>query len=1427
MPQRALLALTLACALGAAEPAAPPQGSTWGEEPVETVSATRQTVCLNGLWRFQPAAAADAAVPAEGWGLARVPGLFAFRPHHGIHMEGLVGRGQGPAWNGLERLNPHDEAWNRVEHAWYERPLAVPAGWAGRAIVLDLRRVCTDAAVFLDGRPAGALAWPGGELDLTALVRPGATHRLALRVSATAAEAESTEFMGTGANQTIQRRKPLESRGLPGDVLLHARPAGARVGDVFVQTSTARRRVELAVELAGVAQAGRVAFTARMLGPDGAAERTFAAAAEVAAAPLQTVRLGWDWDDARRWDLERPELYELRLAARGAGLDDEYAQTFGFREFRIEGRRLLLNDAELRLRPGVLGNTLDQHFGKRAEIDAAIDGLRAAGFNAQEFWPWDIDERGTAEWRDLWYERAMRKGWPVVASLATMAGQAAAWDAAARADWRRRLEPQVRRWRNNPAVIMWVHSPNLFTDWYDQDPRVAGHAEVMVARGEQGPRRAENAAARDANALLRGLDPTRPIINHAGGAAGDFQTVNFYPCLAQVQETEEWLSAWVRGGTGPYWPVEFGPFPPCDYRRGRNGGGWGLGRGAVYTEQLATEYLAAEYGARAYREETAETRATNPAKFESAQQYRQFNATPVTPLMQEHVAMQLRRSFRSWRTIGCTTLPIPWAFEQGWEKADGREALAPFRPGERGPWWPTAATWKLHFLRPQGGAALAWGRALIESNGPTLAWIAAPSDPADPAAFTAKDHAFAAGQQVAKQAALLNDTRAEQDWSLRWSATLDGRTIGGGEAAGRIAPATTAGAAIAFAIPADLAAPAAGAIELVARIGAAEHRDRFAFRAFPAPAPLGLALALWDPAGASAGLLRTLGCSVQAWDGRPGPGLVVVGRGALSGGATPPGDLEAHVRGGGRLLVLAQDPAWQRRRLGLRVGHQVVRRVFAVDPRHPLMDGLVDDDLADWAGHSTLVESHPAVTARELAPSGGPAYGWHWGNRGGVCSAMVEKPHLSGWRPLLEGDFACASTPLMELDLGAGRATWCTLDLEDHVPADAAARRLAANLLAHCARAALPGRAGAVAYCGGAEGARLLAALGATVAGRAALLVAGPGAERAAVEAHLAGGGTVLALDGAALGVPTTLVEDLGGSWEVPDQPWCAGLGLSDLHRRAPGPARVVAADAPGFTVAAGGQLAWRRAPGGGLLIVCGLDPLLLPADTRTYLRLTRWRQARALAQILANLGAGFASDARIFQRSADESLALDGPWSALLTQPLPPAARPGRHDPGMSATAAAALAGDPAGPGWRTLEVPGRWSAQGAPWRDVDGEALYRRTIDIPPALAGRELELRLGTIDDYDQTFLDGREIGATGATTREWWSAPRIYRIPAALAGAGRHQLAVRVFDGFGDGGFTGAPADLELRAVGREPPAWYWGDAVTTWVVADDPHRYCRW
>lgn len=126
------------------------------------------------------------------------------------------------------------------------------------------------------------------------------------------------------------------------------------------------------------------------------------------------------------------------------------------------------------------------------------------------------------------------------------------------------------------------------------------------------------------------------------------------------------------------------------------------------------------------------------------------------------------------------------------------------------------------------------------------------------------------------------------------------------------------------------------------------------------------------------------------------------------------------------------------------------------------------------------------------------------------------------------------------------------------------------------------------------------------------------------------------------------------------------------------------------------------------------------------------------------------------------------------------------RNDPGTVAHQEAPAFADSA---WRAINLPGVWERQGFP--DFDGVMWFRRTVDVPPAWAGRDLRLDLGGIDDNDTTYWNGAVVGATNG-----FRPARSYPVPGAQVVAGRNVIAIRVLDTGNDGGFSG-PA-LALRS-----------------------------
>ncbi|MEK7766133.1 MAG: hypothetical protein AAB368_07830, partial [bacterium] len=423
---------------------------------------------------------------------------------------------------------------------------------------------------------------------------------------------------------------------------------------------------------------------------------------------------------------------------------------------------------------------------------------------------------------------------------------------------------------------------------------------------------------------------------------------------------------------------------------------------------------------------------------------------------------------------------VPGCMAHGWEEIpDVPVVPAVDRPDRLGPYRKDLDAHDLAYLDPSAYRAYPAARELVGANGPTLAWIAGPAPTgADRAAFTAKDHLFAPGARVEKSVVVINDRRAAVPYEASWRVTLGGRELAADTVRGTLNPAETRFLSVRFAVPGDLAVKTDGLLETSVRLGGTEHREAFGFRVVPAPAAAGGTVAVIDPAGDTAAWLRALGTVPRPWTpGDPVPAVLVVGRDALSAGTIDPASLEPLVRGGAAVLVMAQDADWLRARLGVRVSRHASRRVYPVTADHPALAGLDAGDLRDWAGASRAGPPYPSQD--DSAPE--PPYGWRWGGRGAVAGAALEIPHFGNWTPLAACEFDMAFSPLLELAHGRGHLMFCTFDLEDHVAADPAARRLAGNLLAYLrARAATPPAAapGRAAFLGNAGDAAFLDSLG-------------------------------------------------------------------------------------------------------------------------------------------------------------------------------------------------------------------------------------------------------------------------------------------------------------------------------------------------------------
>jgi len=1425
----ATMAVVLA-AVSACAAAERSEESLWGQEPQESITRKRGEICLNGIWRFVPAVGPAAKEPGEDWGYIRVPGDWRNTPAR----PGIVKKGTGEGWAAYRG--------DELAAGWYEREFVVPKEWDGRAIMLDFQRLSTDAVVFVNNRKCGTVTWPGnqGSLDITSVVKWGEEARLRLLVGATEDEAEGKALRDQGEAAVLKKRSNLESRGIIGDVTVRSRPKGPHVRDVFVQTFVRENLVLVDVEMSGIKEAGVLHLVARMLDEKGNEEKRFERDIVVPAKDMQTVGVAWKWHNPRLWDFGQGHQYTCKVEATGVGVDDEYAQPFGFREFWIEGRKFILNGREFRLRPAIGQEQWSDVAGTIEILEGQIDGLMKAGFNIEEHWPIALNQRGMPNYRSMRAEVADRKGWPLMGSAVRMnefladANDRLMWDENDnKKKWEAVMAADLRKMRNHPSILMWNTSANLFGFAQDQNP-------VMLGRRDRANPNAWAARAwkcgEEAAAVLKKHDPTRPIYHHQGGYVGDVHTINMYLCMLPLQEREEWVSWWATNGKMPFIAIEFGTPLACSFMRGRVD----FGRN-IQTEPLMTEFCATYLGSDAYRMEPKSYRDEIKRRFIEAQAYTPWHGNSALETAEAFQRVQelfIANTWRSWRTWGVTGGMVPWNMGHGWTRgpeADRPVPLPAFQPGRRGTYVENARSQEINYLKEGPWRMLPGGKAITANNRATLAWIAGPPD-----AFTAKDHSFRVGQKVRKQIVVINDSRGRLDYALRCSVRIAGQRVAN-DAAENLTGSIEAGQMLFF--PIELSMPAIdgvvaqGEIRLTGTIGTDKQEDVLPFRVFQRPRPVAEELVVFDPVALTSKMLEQQGYKVRRWNGEKDPPLVLIGREALSREEKLPGDLEGYVRDGGRLLVFTQQPQWIRSALGLRVAEHLPRRAFAVSANHPVMSGLDDVDLRDWAGESALTAPRPDYFKADamLGANETPYYGWHWGNRGAVSSAAIEKPHRSGWRPIVECEFDLAYSPLMELDYGKGRVIWCALDIEDHAGQDAAAAALLGRILSYARGSRLQPRARKVVLLGNATDAAKADALGLIyrwsdeIDSSAELTIIGAeaGVDENQLAAYVSAGGRALVMArGKAeglLGVKLAESKDCAGALNVPDWEECQGLSVSDLRWRTESDAWLVK---EGAGVGAGGLLA-RVAMGKGVAIICQIDPDAMNADQRTYLRYTRWRQTRAITQILANMGASFAMDQRFFRperKDRVEVIPLAELWRAKTVVSFAPVSGKPLDDPGISDQAMELVKEDLDHGQWPQIKMPTLYQ----PLNSRDGEAVFRKSVQIHEGLVGREMTLSLGVIDDYDDVYVNGVRIGGVDRGKADGWKTPRLYTVPANLLKPGRNVIAVRVWDKQGNGGFSGPVRDMFLRPKDWKSEAgFYHADYRDDFELGDDPYRYYRW
>ncbi|MBC7509485.1 MAG: hypothetical protein H7320_12175 [Ferruginibacter sp.] len=219
---------------------------------------------------------------------------------------------------------------------------------------------------------------------------------------------------------------------------------------------------------------------------------------------------------------------------------------------------------------------------------------------------------------------------------------------------------------------------------------------------------------------------------------------------------------------------------------------------------------------------------------------------------------------------------------------------------------------------------------------------------------------------------------------------------------------------------------------------------------------------------------------------------------------------------------------------------------------------------------------------------------------------------------------------------------------------------------------------------------------------------------------------------------------------------------------------------------------------------------------------------------MLANMGASFSNDAAIFFDEINDhtNVALDGAWKVAFTKKLPGSKTVEEKylDTGITAAAKLLITENADETSMIEIGQPQEIETISSEWAGLDGEIVYRKKVQLTKAMAQQDAVLSLGTLDDYDELYINGIKVAFTDSTTKDTWSYNRFYSLKAGTFKAGNNTIAIRIFDNYGGGGFTLGYNKRELKLKENKngkAVKMYHADYRDDYELGDDPFRYFRW
>lgn len=389
-------------------------------------------------------------------------------------------------------LYGYPKEWERADAGVLHRVFQAPEGMNER-IFLRFDGILQKAAIYLDHQLTAV--WEDGYLPLlvevTERIRSGTAYHLHVvcgsfdKVTLPSGQQKVTGLVGSWFGAL--------ARGLWADVYLESRPV-VSLSDVTIRTSVREGRLHVSAGISHPHTEQQIASSIRV-------ELRVRESSSQASSPIieaEAVSGEWsgegqssqavfsiEWADAKLWNPDHPFLYALELVLiDGNRVLDRVEKRFGFREITTEGPRFYLNGTPLNLR----GDSWHFQGGIQQTKEYVRNWYRMckeAGVNCVRLHA----EPHPAYYLDIADEEGMLivDETAIYGSSKSMLADHPEFITNCK-DHIRRL---VERDRNHPSVILWSLQNEM--RWVDGRDGFKLHIPSMMA-------------------VIRGLDPTRPII---------------------------------------------------------------------------------------------------------------------------------------------------------------------------------------------------------------------------------------------------------------------------------------------------------------------------------------------------------------------------------------------------------------------------------------------------------------------------------------------------------------------------------------------------------------------------------------------------------------------------------------------------------------------------------------------------------------------------------------------------------------------------------------------------------------------------------------------------------------------------------------------------------------------------------------------------